>query len=185
MAQVITVPLFPFLPFHYSILPGKTRDMIKMFLSWLPRPPSSGRPGEHLFYSGCAPFKNSGMLTDAVGHDLPVAGLSGIAVVMFHTMPFWSTPRPPVVRLPLAELRAVNAPAGKRMTISRLSLPRVFAPCTLAGASVVGATGPPNPIVPTGISCALFLEPLGLPIIALPRGYLRLGYLPDYLSIAH
>jgi len=110
-----------------------------------------------------------------VGHDLPVAGLSGIAVVMFHTMPFWSTPRPPVVRLPLAEFRAVNAPAGKRMTISRLSLPRVFAPCTLAGASVVGATGPPNPIVPTGMSCALFLEPLGLPIIALPRGYLRLG----------
>jgi hypothetical protein len=51
---------------------------------------------------------------------------------------------------------------------------------------VTGATyPPPNPIEPEATSCGLFLLPLGLPIIALPRGYLRLGCLPDLFIIAY
>ena len=140
MAQVITVPLFPFLPFHYSIFLNRMGDMIKMFLSCPPRRVSGNAPGEHLFYSELTPFKNSVILTDAVGQDLPVAGFKGIAVVMFQTIPFWSTPRPPVVRLPFALFLAVNVPGANRMTISRLSLPMVLTPCALTGASVTGAT---------------------------------------------
>ena len=133
-------PPFLFLPFHYSISWERILLMIKMFLSCPPWPVSGDGPGELLFYSELTPFKNSVMLTDAVGQDLPVAGFKGIAVVMFQTIPFWSTPRPPVVRLPFALFLAVNVPGANRMTISRLSLPMVLTPCALTGASVTGAT---------------------------------------------
>ena len=186
MAQVITVTSFLFLCFHYSISWGRMLYMIKMYLSWPPRRVSGNAPGEHLFYSELTPFKNSVILTDAVGQDLPVAGFRGIAVVMFHTMPFWSTARPPHVRLLLTLFLAVRVPGANRKTISRLSLPMEFSPLGFAVASVTGATyPPPRPIEPTTKTWSLFLEPLGLPIIALPLGYLELGCLPDSLIIAY
>ena len=186
MAQVITASPFLFLCFHYSIFWEIMLYMIKMYLSWPPWRVSGNAPGERLFYSELTPFKNSVMLTDAVGQDLPVAGFKGIAVVMFQTMPFWSTARPPHVRLPLTLFLAVNVPGANRKTISRLSLPMVFSPLGLTGASVTGATyPPPRPIEPFATSCGLFLEPLGLPIIALPLGYFLWACLPDLLIIAY
>ena len=61
------------------------------------------------------------MLTDSVGQDLPVAGFKGIAVVMFHTMPFWSSARAPQVRWPWGEFRAGNEQIEKRSTTARFS----------------------------------------------------------------
>ena len=153
--------------------------MIELFLSCPPAPVSSNGQGEHLFYSvlsaSATPFRNSGMLTDTVGQDLPVAGFKGIAVVTFQTIPFWSVARPPQLRLPLPLFLAVRLPTGNRKIISRFSLPMEFSPLVLTGASDTGATEPPNPILFSGMLCALFGLPLGLPIIALPLGYLRLG----------